>query len=150
MASTIRSPAMTTRPVRSRSTAISQRARSSTASRKARWHRASTRARPKSFPISRRARAKAPKQSLKTLSPTEYDMANVTAPMVKDLRDKTGAGMMDCKAALAETNGDIEAAIDWLRKKGLAKAAKKSSRVAAEGLIGIAVGGDSGVVVEVN
>ena len=77
-------------------------------------------------------------------------MANVTASMVKDLRDKTGAGMMDCKAALAETNGDLETAIDWLRKKGLAKAAKKAGRVAAEGLIGIAIGGDSGALVEVN
>ena len=60
-------------------------------------------------------------------------MANITAPMVRDLRDKTGAGMMDCKAALTETNGDMEAAIDWLRKKGLSKAAKKAGRVAAEG-----------------
>src|SRR5580704_17449608 len=77
-------------------------------------------------------------------------MANVTASMVKDLRDKTGAGMMDCKAALAETNGDIESAIDWLRKKGLSKAAKKAGRVAAEGLIGVAVGGDTGALVEVN
>lgn len=77
-------------------------------------------------------------------------MANVTASMVKDLRDKTGAGMMDCKAALAETNGDLEAAVDWLRKKGLAKAAKKAGRVAAEGLIGVAVGGDAGALVEVN
>jgi len=77
-------------------------------------------------------------------------MANVTASMVKDLRDKTGAGMMDCKAALAETNGDLEAAVDWLRKKGLSKAAKKASRVAAEGLIGVAVGDDSGALVEVN
>jgi elongation factor Ts len=77
-------------------------------------------------------------------------MANVTAPMVKDLRDKTGAGMMDCKAALAETDGDIEAAIDWLRKKGLSKAAKKAGRVAAEGLIGVAIGGDTGALVEVN
>ena len=70
--------------------------------------------------------------------------------MVKDLRDKTGAGMMDCKAALTETGGDMEAAIDWLRKKGIAKAAKKAGRVAAEGLIGVAVGGDSGALVEVN
>jgi elongation factor Ts len=70
--------------------------------------------------------------------------------MVKALRDKTGAGMMDCKAALKETNGDMEAAIDWLRKKGLSKAAKKADRVAAEGLIGIAVGGDSGALIEVN
>jgi elongation factor Ts len=77
-------------------------------------------------------------------------MSNVTASMVKDLRDKTGAGMMDCKAALAETNGDVEAAIDWLRKKGLSKAAKKAGRVAAEGLIGVAVGGDTGALVEVN
>lgn len=77
-------------------------------------------------------------------------MTNVTATMVKDLRDKTGAGMMDCKAALGETNGDLEAAVDWLRKKGLAKAAKKSGRVAAEGLIGVSVGGDTGALVEVN
>src|SRR5580698_8893758 len=77
-------------------------------------------------------------------------MTNITAGMVKDLRDKTGAGMMDCKSALAETKGDIEAAIDWLRKKGLAKAAKKSGRVAAEGLVGVAVQANLGVVVEVN
>jgi elongation factor Ts len=77
-------------------------------------------------------------------------MANITAAMVKDLRDKTGAGMMDCKAALGETDGDLEAAVDWLRKKGLAKAAKKAGRVAAEGLIGISVGGDTGTLVEVN
>jgi len=77
-------------------------------------------------------------------------MANISASMVKDLRDKTGAGMMDCKAALGETNGDMEAAVDWLRKKGLAKAAKKAGRVAAEGLIGIAVKGVKGAVVEVN
>ena len=77
-------------------------------------------------------------------------MANITAQMVKDLRDKTGAGMMDCKAALGETSGDVESAVDWLRKKGLAKAAKKSGRVAAEGLIGISVKGTKGVVVEVN
>jgi elongation factor Ts len=70
--------------------------------------------------------------------------------MVKDLRDKTGAGMMDCKAALGETAGDVEAAVDWLRKKGLSKAAKKADRVAAEGLIGVAVQGPKGVVVEVN
>ena len=62
-------------------------------------------------------------------------MANISAGMVKDLRDKTGAGMMDCKAALSETNGDMEAAIDWLRKKGISKAAKKSGRAAAEGLV---------------
>jgi len=77
-------------------------------------------------------------------------MANVSAQMVKELRDKTGAGMMDCKAALGEADGDMEAAVDWLRKKGLAKAAKKAGRIAAEGLIGIAVGGLKGVVVEVN
>jgi elongation factor Ts len=77
-------------------------------------------------------------------------MANVTASMVKDLRDKTGAGMMDCKAALAETGGDLEAATDWLRKKGLARAAKKAGRVAAEGLIGVTVHGDTGALVEVN
>ena len=77
-------------------------------------------------------------------------MTNITATMVKDLRDKTGAGMMDCKSALNETSGDMEAAIDWLRKKGLSKAAKKAGRVAAEGLIGIAVGGDAGALVEVN
>ena len=77
-------------------------------------------------------------------------MSNITASMVKDLRDKTGAGMMDCKSALNETAGDMEAAIDWLRKKGLSKAAKKAGRVAAEGLIGIAVGGDAGALVEVN
>src|SRR5581483_500832 len=65
-------------------------------------------------------------------------MAEITASLVKELRDKTGAGMMDCKAALNETKGDIEAAVDWLRKKGLAKAAKKAGRVAAEGLVGVA------------
>jgi elongation factor Ts len=77
-------------------------------------------------------------------------MAAITAGLVKDLREKTGAGMMDCKHALAETDGDIEAAIDWLRKKGLAKAAKKSGRVAADGLVGVAVEDLVGVVVEVN
>ena len=77
-------------------------------------------------------------------------MAEITASLVKDLRDKTGAGMMDCKTALKETSGDMEAAIDWLRKKGLSKAAKKSGRVAAEGLIGVAVSGDAGALVEVN
>ncbi len=74
----------------------------------------------------------------------------VTASMVKELRDKTGAGMMDAKKALVETGGDMEAAIDWLRTKGLAKAAKKSGRTAAEGLVGVAVEGGKGVVVEVN
>ena len=77
-------------------------------------------------------------------------MANITANMVKDLRDKTGAGMMDCKAALSETNGDMEAAIDWLRKKGISKAAKKAGRAAAEGLVGVAVGKGAGALVEVN
>src|SRR5438309_10081357 len=77
-------------------------------------------------------------------------MATITAAMVKELRESTGAGMMDCKAALTETNGDLEAAQDWLRKKGLSKAAKKSGRVAAEGLIGALTRGTKGVVVEVN
>ncbi len=77
-------------------------------------------------------------------------MATIAAGLVKDLREKTGAGMMDCKNALSETDGDIEAAIDWLRKKGLAKAAKKSGRVAAEGLVGVAVEDNIGVLVEVN
>src|ERR1700685_3682331 len=77
-------------------------------------------------------------------------MTTITGPMVKALRDKTGAGMMDCKGALTETAGDSKAAIDWLRKKGLSKAAKKAGRVAAEGLIGVAVGGDAGALVEVN
>src|SRR6478609_9704881 len=77
-------------------------------------------------------------------------MANITAGMVKDLRDKTGAGMMDCKNALNETNGDMDAAIDLLRKKGLSKAAKKSGRVAAEGLVGIVVQGTKAAMVEVN
>ena len=72
-------------------------------------------------------------------------MANVTPQMIKDLREQTGAGMMDCKGALGETGGDMQAAIDLLRKKGLAKAAKKASRVAAEGLIGISVKGNKGV-----
>ena len=74
----------------------------------------------------------------------------ITATMVKDLRDKTGAGMMDCKAALNETDGDMEAAIDWLRAKGLAKAAKKAGRVAAEGLIGLAADAKEAALVEVN
>jgi elongation factor Ts len=77
-------------------------------------------------------------------------MANITASLVKELREKTGAGMMDCKAALTETNGDIEAAVDWLRKKGLAKAAKKAGRTAADGLIGVATKGGQGALVEVN
>jgi elongation factor Ts len=77
-------------------------------------------------------------------------MANITASMVKDLRDKTGAGMMDCKNALSETDGDMEAAIDWLRKKGISKAAKKAGRAAAEGLVGVALSGNAGALVEVN
>ena len=77
-------------------------------------------------------------------------MANITAAMVKELREKTGAGMMDCKSALNEVEGDIEAAIDWLRKKGLSKAAKKSGRIAAEGLVALALSGTKGVAVEVN
>jgi elongation factor Ts len=74
----------------------------------------------------------------------------ITAQMVKELREKTGVGMMDCKTALAETNGDMEAAVDWLRSKGLAKAAKKAGRVAAEGLIGVAGSGNRAAMVEVN
>ena len=74
----------------------------------------------------------------------------ITAQMVKALRDSTGVGMMDCKKALAETNGDMEAAVDWLRTRGLAKAAKKAGRVAAEGLVGIAIEGQKGAIVEVN
>ena len=74
----------------------------------------------------------------------------ITATMVKDLRESTGAGMMDAKKALVETNGDMEAAVDWLRTKGLAKAAKKADRVAAEGLVGVAVAGGRGVAVEIN
>jgi elongation factor Ts len=77
-------------------------------------------------------------------------MAEITASLVKELREKTGAGMMDCKKALGETAGDVEAAIDWLRKKGLAAAAKKAGRVAAEGLVGISAAGNKGVAVEVN
>jgi elongation factor Ts len=77
-------------------------------------------------------------------------MANITAQMVKELRESTGAGMMDCKAALTESDGEMQAAQDWLRKKGLSKAAKKAGRVAAEGLIGVLVQGTKGIVVEVN
>jgi elongation factor Ts len=77
-------------------------------------------------------------------------MADVTIEKVKELRERTGAGMMDCKSALSETGGDTEQAVDLLRKKGLAKAAKKAGRIAAEGLIGIAVKGSKGVLVEVN
>jgi elongation factor Ts len=77
-------------------------------------------------------------------------MAEITASLVKELREKTGAGMMDCKKALTETAGDLEAAVDWLRKKGLAAAAKKAGRVAAEGLVAVAASGPRGAVVEVN
>jgi elongation factor Ts len=77
-------------------------------------------------------------------------MAEITAGMVKDLREMTGVGMMDCKAALAATEGNMEAAVDWLRAKGLSKAAKKSGRVAAEGLVGVSVHGTRGAAVEVN
>jgi len=77
-------------------------------------------------------------------------MATITAGMVKELRDKTGAGMMDCKTALNENNGDMEASMDWLRKKGITKAAKKAGRAAAEGLVGVATGGRVGALVEVN
>ena len=77
-------------------------------------------------------------------------MTEISASMVKDLREKTGAGMMDCKRALGETQGNIEEAIDWLRKKGLAAAAKKAGRVAAEGLVGVAASGNVGAAVEIN
>ncbi|WPO39334.1 translation elongation factor Ts [Tardiphaga sp. 42S5] len=77
-------------------------------------------------------------------------MATITAAMVKDLRETTGVGMMDCKNALAANDGDMQASIDWLRAKGLSKAAKKADRVAAEGLIGVLTAGNKGVVVEVN
>ncbi|MCJ2006234.1 translation elongation factor Ts [Methylobacterium sp. E-041] len=77
-------------------------------------------------------------------------MANITAAMVKELREKTGAGMMDCKGALNETQGDLEAAVDWLRTKGLAKAAKKAGRVAAEGLVAVESSGHHAAIVEVN
>src|SRR4051812_3988328 len=77
-------------------------------------------------------------------------MATVTAQMVKELRERTGAGMMDCKSALGETGGDMEQAVDLLRKKGKAQAAKKAGRIAADGLVGIAVKDRKGVVVEVN
>jgi len=77
-------------------------------------------------------------------------MAEITAAAVKELRERSGAGMMDCKKALAEAGGDMEAAVDWLRAKGLAAAQKKSSRTAAEGLVGVAVSGTKGVAVEVN
>jgi elongation factor Ts len=77
-------------------------------------------------------------------------MAEITAALVKDLREKTGVGMMDCKKALAENNGDIEASVDWLRAKGLSKAAKKADRAAAEGVVAAAVAGKKGALVELN
>ncbi|WP_135210189.1 translation elongation factor Ts [Vitreimonas flagellata] len=77
-------------------------------------------------------------------------MAEITAALVKDLREKTGVGMMDCKKALSETNGDLEAAVDWLRAKGLSKAAKKADRAAAEGIVAIAIAADHGTVIELN
>ena len=77
-------------------------------------------------------------------------MAEITAALVKELRGKTGVGMMDCKKALGETSGNLEAAVDWLRKNGLAAAAKKAGRIAAEGLIGLAVIENSAALVEVN
>ncbi len=77
-------------------------------------------------------------------------MAEITAALVKDLRERTGVGMMDCKRALAETNGDIEAAVDWLRAKGLSKAAKKADRAAAEGIVALALGVNEGAVIELN
>lgn len=77
-------------------------------------------------------------------------MSTISASLVKELRDLTGAGMMDCKTALSETNGDVQAAVDWLRKKGLSKAAKKAGRLTAEGLVGVTAGGTRGAIVEVN
>src|SRR5919205_2165955 len=77
-------------------------------------------------------------------------MANITAAMVKELRESTGAGMMDCKSALNETGGDLEAAVDWLRKKGLSKAAKKAGRVAAEGLVAVESSGHQATILEGN
>ena len=77
-------------------------------------------------------------------------MAEITAALIKELREKTGAGMMECKKALTETTGDMEAAIDWLRKKGLSVAAKKAGRVAAQGLVAVKTSGKKGAVVEVN
>ena len=77
-------------------------------------------------------------------------MAEITASLVKELREKTGAGMMECKKALSETNGDLEQAIDFLRKKGLSVAEKKAGRVASQGLVGVIVQGKEGAVVELN
>ena len=75
-------------------------------------------------------------------------MAEITAKLVKDLRERTGAGMMDCKKALTESDGEIEAAVDWLRTKGLAAAAKKAGRVAAEGLVGVSTSGNVGATLD--
>src|SRR5437868_3832255 len=80
----------------------------------------------------------------------ELTMAEITASLVKELREKTGAGMMDCKKALNEVAGDLEKAVDWLRTKGLSAASKKAGRIAAEGLVGVAVNGTRGAVLEVN
>src|SRR3712207_9521791 len=80
----------------------------------------------------------------------EREMAEITAATVKELRERTGAGMMDCKKALGETQGDMEAAVDWLRAKGLAAAGKRAGKTAAEGLVGVAVEANRGAVVEVN
>jgi elongation factor Ts len=85
-----------------------------------------------------------------SLNLEELKMAEITAALVKDLRETTGAGMMDCKKALVESNGDVQGAIDWLRKKGLSAAAKKSGRVAAEGLVGVALAPGKAAMVEVN
>ena len=92
----------------------------------------------------------AARRTRQRLTDGRRQMPEITAALVKDLRDKTGAGMMDCKKALTETGGDIEAAVDWLRKKGLAAAAKKSGRVAAEGLVGVASAHRRAAMVEVN
>src|SRR5581483_8852847 len=99
---------------------------------------------------SRRPAVAGPRAAAGWLQSRKRSMANISAQMVKELRESTGAGMMDCKSALTETKGDMQAAVDWLRKKGLSKAAKKAGRVAAEGLIGLLVQGTKGVVVEVN
>src|SRR5712691_1093268 len=103
----------------------------------------------RSYPAPESTRA--PRRALESGFPEVEIMAEITASLVKELREKTGAGMMDCKRALGETSGDIEGAVDWLRKKGLAAAAKKAGRVAAEGLVGFATpGGYAGAVIEVN
>src|SRR3989337_1135715 len=111
-----------------------------------------TSAPPRSTPGSRGQRGIGAKPRVHHARPDRQrqSMATITATMVKDLREKTGAGMMDCKAALNEAQGDMEAAVDWLRAKGLAKAAKKAGRVAAEGLIGLAADAKQAALVEVN